>query len=187
MIRKSGNRFFEKIMLHQKDRAPNRFNLKPSRSKTQTVANGGNTRRHRQLIERGKACTFCVTAIAVRMITKASTVRLLGPWFLGLFVIAQIFGIIPLVSGHTAHVAETEFILAAGTDGNVPQGHHHRGDADGFLQHHELQDLSGVPACPASGCDIASFHAVMVTCKPRALTAIDPILLERPPKHLLSI
>src|SRR6516165_11894792 len=32
MIRKSGNRFSEKIMLHQKDRAPNRFNLKPSRS-----------------------------------------------------------------------------------------------------------------------------------------------------------
>src|SRR6516165_1743028 len=31
MIRKSGNRFSEKIMLHQKDRAPNRFNLKPSR------------------------------------------------------------------------------------------------------------------------------------------------------------
>jgi hypothetical protein len=33
MIRKSGNRFSEKIMLHQKDRAPNRFNLKPSRSR----------------------------------------------------------------------------------------------------------------------------------------------------------
>src|SRR6516225_4147111 len=33
MIRKSGNRFSEKIMLHQKDRAPNRFNLKPSRFK----------------------------------------------------------------------------------------------------------------------------------------------------------
>jgi hypothetical protein len=33
MIRKSGNRFSEKIMLHQKDRALNRFNLKPSRSK----------------------------------------------------------------------------------------------------------------------------------------------------------
>jgi hypothetical protein len=32
MIRKSGNRFSEKIMLHQKNRAPNRFNLKPSRS-----------------------------------------------------------------------------------------------------------------------------------------------------------
>src|SRR6516162_1699856 len=34
MIRKSGNRLSEKIMLHQKDRAPNRFNLKPSRSRT---------------------------------------------------------------------------------------------------------------------------------------------------------
>jgi hypothetical protein len=36
MIRKSGNRFSEKIMLHQKVRAPDRFNVKSSRSSTTT-------------------------------------------------------------------------------------------------------------------------------------------------------
>ena len=82
------------------------------------------------------------------MITMAA-MRRLGPWVVGLFLIAQIFGVVPLMSGHTAHVAETQLVLSkdSASTGSIPQGHHHHGDADGFIQHHELQDLNGAFTC----------------------------------------
>jgi hypothetical protein len=35
---------------------------------------------------------------------------------------------------------------------------YHHGDADGFIQHHELQDLGGAFACLISECEIALDH-----------------------------
>jgi hypothetical protein len=116
--------------------------------------------------------------------------RRLGPWLVGLFLVAQVFGIVPLMRGHTAHVAETQLVLSRGNAGAgvIPQDHHHHsGDADGFIQHHELQDLSGAFICQVSRCDIASAHAAVTVHAPNALAQANPILLERPPKPLLSI
>ena len=115
--------------------------------------------------------------------------RRLGPWLVGLFLVAQVFSVVPLMSGHTAHVAETELVLSKdnASGGIIPQGHHHRGDADGFIQHHELQDLSGAFICQVSRCEIASVYVAFTACAPNALAQADPILLERPPKPLLSI
>ena len=114
--------------------------------------------------------------------------RCLGPWLVGLFLIAQFFGVVPLMRGHTAHVTESQLVLSkdnAGT-GSIPQGHHHHGDADGFIQQHELQDLNGALSCLVS-CEIAFVHVMIAAYSPNALAEPDPTLLERPPKHLLSI
>ena len=50
--------------------------------------------------------------------------RRLGPWIVGLFVIAQIFGVVPLISEHTAHLAEVQLVLSkeSASTGSIPQG-----------------------------------------------------------------
>ena len=116
-----------------------------------------------------------------------STARRLAPWMVGLFIIAQIFAVIPLISEHTIHIAQSE--LGVSLDrvgaGGVPQAHH-RGDADGFVQHHELQDLSGALTCTVSQCEIGFVRVALSPYAPDALAEGDPIFLERPPKALLS-
>jgi hypothetical protein len=112
-----------------------------------------------------------------------------GRWFVGLFLVAQIFGVVPLMGGHAAHVAETELAISYHyvDTGNATHFHHHRGDADGFIQHHELQDLSGALTGLGAGSDIAFVGAAMATYAPGALVEADPVLLERPPKPILSV
>jgi hypothetical protein len=114
-------------------------------------------------------------------------VRSLSTWVVGLFVIAQIFAVVPLMSEHTTHVAQTSFALCQDcvSTGTIPQGHH-RGDADGFVQHHELQDLSGALTYAISQCKIGILHVAVSRYAPNALVEGDPILLEHPPKSLLS-
>jgi hypothetical protein len=121
------------------------------------------------------------------MTSMAAQRRLLGPWLVGLFLIAQIFGVVPLMSGHTAHVAETELVLFKdnASTGSIP--HHRRGDADGVIQHHELQDLNGTFTCLANPGEIAVVHVAITAHAPNALAEADLILLERPPKPLLTI
>jgi len=123
------------------------------------------------------------------MISTAA-MRRLGPWVVGLFIIGQIFGVVPLVSGHTAHVAEAE--LASSLSGGVDHAahhkqHHHRGDADGCAQHHALQDLSGAPAPLLDCCEIVFAEVALTVPPPRMLAASDPVRLERPPKSSLSV
>lgn len=123
------------------------------------------------------------------MISMA-TMRRLGAWLAGLFLIAQIFGVVPLLSEHSTHEIESALVLSnknAGI-GSIPQGHHHQhGDADGFIQHHELQDLSGAFTCLASQCDVDFVQVAITPFVPDALAEADPTFLERPPKHLLSV
>ncbi len=107
----------------------------------------------------------------------------MGPWIVGLFVIGQIFGVVPLISEHTAHLAEVK--ANASTQG-IPKGHHHVGDADGSLQHHELQDLNCAFTCVVC-CEIAFVHLATTAPAPSVIAEADRILLERPPKPLLSI
>jgi hypothetical protein len=113
--------------------------------------------------------------------------RRLGPWVVGIFFVAQIFGVFPLVSEHTAHLAEADFTPSQNCvcTANTPHEHYH-GDADGFVQHHELQDLSGVLICAAGQCEIGLVHVAVSIYSPHALAEGSPIFLERPPKSLLS-
>jgi len=113
--------------------------------------------------------------------------RRLSPWIVGIFLVAQIFGVFPLVSEHTAHVAEAGFAVSqnCACTGSAPHGHYH-GDADGFVQHHELQDLSGVLTCATSECESCLLHVAVSLYAPHALREGNPIFLERPPKSLLS-
>jgi hypothetical protein len=113
----------------------------------------------------------------------------LGPWLVGLFFIAQICGVVQLLGEHTEHVAESQLILhQAAVTGNTWHGHHHHnGDADGAVQHHELQDLNGAPACPIAGCELAFTHDTITAYVSDALTESNPVLLERPPKPFLSV
>jgi len=117
-----------------------------------------------------------------------TAMRPLGPWLVGLFLIGQLFGVVPLLSDHTTHAAESQLELSKhnASTGSIPQGHHHHGDADGFIQHHELQDLNGALTCLVS-CEIPFVHVAITAYAPNALAEADPILLERPPKPLLSI
>jgi len=106
----------------------------------------------------------------------------------GRFLIPQIFGVIPVLSEHTAHVAATELLPSqvSASAGKIPEGRHHRGDADGFIQHHELQDLTGTLPCLSGRCEIAFVDLVSIDYVPVALAAGGPIALERPPKPMLS-
>jgi len=118
----------------------------------------------------------------------SAIMRRLGSWLVGLFLIAQIFGVVSLLSEHTAHVAGTELLAFQGSvsTGNIPENRHHRGDADGFIQHHELQDLTGTLTCLTSRCEIAFVYIANTDYVPAAIAESDPILLERPPKTMLS-
>ena len=121
------------------------------------------------------------------MIPTAAT-RRLSRWVVGLFVIAQMFSVVSLLSEHAAHVAAVELLpsqASTGT-GKVPEGRHHRGDADGFIQHHELQDLIGTLTCLSSRCEIAFVYVANANYVAAALAQGDPILLERPPRPMLS-
>jgi hypothetical protein len=119
---------------------------------------------------------------------RQAALRHSAPWLIGLFLIAQICGVAQLLGEHTAHVAESQLILAeVSFAGDTSHGHHHYGDADGAIQHHELQDLNGAPAYPIAGCELAFMHGTITAYVSDVLTESNPLLLERPPKPFLSV
>jgi len=120
---------------------------------------------------------------------RTATMRSLSIWFVGLFLIAQLFGVVSLLSEHTAHVAASEWLASQGSASteNIPESRHHRGDADSSIQYHELQDLNGTLTCLSSLCEIAFIPASNITCVPAFLVDGDPVVLERPPKPMRSV
>jgi|SRR5215471_8241937 len=118
-----------------------------------------------------------------------AAMRCLSTWLVELFLIAQIFGVGSVLSEHTAHVAATELLPSqvSASTGNIPQGRHHHGDADGFIQHHELQDLTGTLTCLSGRCEIVFIYVANTDYVPAALAEGEPILLERPPKAVPSV
>src|SRR5579872_3368104 len=94
---------------------------------------------------------------------RTTTIRSLARWIVGLFVVVQIFAVAPLISEHTAHVAQSELGLSESYDttAHIPSGTHHRGDADGAVQHHEVQDLSGALSCTVHACETSLVHAAI--------------------------
>jgi len=116
----------------------------------------------------------------------SAVMRRLGTWLVGLFLMAQIFGVVPVLCERTAHVAAAELLPSqvSASIGNIPQGCHHHGDADGFIQQHELQDLNGTPTCLSSRCEIVFVYVANSDYAPAVLAEGDPIPLERPPKPI---
>jgi hypothetical protein len=108
-----------------------------------------------------------------------------GPWFLGLFLIAQIVGIVPLMFDHAVHVFESQPALADAHDHSAPGRHrdhrHGVGDVQDeccALHHHLVGNFPFIaPAVPFS------LPALPFVAPPlRTLASADPVLLERPPK-----
>lgn len=119
---------------------------------------------------------------------RSAALRRLGPSLIGLFIIAQICGVVQLLGEHTAHVAASELILSNATaTGNAPHSRHHYGDADGAIQHHQLQDLTGAPESLIAGSEPAFTHVRITAYLADPLIEGNPVLLERPPKTFLSV
>jgi hypothetical protein len=117
-----------------------------------------------------------------------ATMRRLGPWLVGLYVLALVGGVIPLINEHSAHAGGPLMLSEfRGGIGAVPQDHHHAGDSDDAARHHALQDLNGVPTWLADRDEIAVVHIAFTSAASRALAEADGILLERPPRPFRSI
>jgi hypothetical protein len=114
-----------------------------------------------------------------------ATKRCFAAWFGALFLIAQIFGVVPIISEHAAHIAQASFAVCAE---KVPHGQcHYHGDSDGFVRHHELQDLCGAFTCTVTENQIRLVRLAPIPYAADALSEADPTLLERPPKHVFSV
>lgn len=115
--------------------------------------------------------------------------RRLAIWLAGLFVLAQVFGVVSLVASHAAHVAEAElaFVSENPSTENRQHSHHYRGDADGVAQHHELHDLSGAFLGSSSQTELTFAPVKIAFAVAQALSGSTPLRLERPPKPFLSI
>jgi hypothetical protein len=125
--------------------------------------------------------------------------RCYGRWLLGLFLIAQIAGVVPLVSVRLQHVIAAGQDIVAGIAGaGIPDhalhhahqgtGHHDDGTADPNDQcctlHHHLMGV--LPH--ATGSDRNSLPIATIVSLPlRAFIPANPGLLERPPKLPSSI
>jgi hypothetical protein len=129
--------------------------------------------------------------------------RWFGRWLLGLFLIAQLAGVVPLVTVHLEHAIASEQDAAADSDdAGIParatsHAHHHHvhhgsgphdhgasdpNDQCCTLHHHLAGVLPGL--APARVADLVV--AAIVSLPPAPLVPADPGLLERPPK-LLSV
>ena len=116
--------------------------------------------------------------------------RRFGPWLLGLFLLAQIVGVVPVMFDHAMHVFESQPAVSSAHDHSAPgrHGDHRHGVADVkdeccSLHHH----LAGVLPFALRAVAISFVAVLMVVPPARALASADPILLERPPKSLSPI
>jgi ABC-type nickel/cobalt efflux system permease component RcnA len=136
--------------------------------------------------------------VRLRMLSLAR-LRCLGPVLLGLFVLAQVTAMVPLLSTHIQHALETEQDIAADLreSGGINHIHHHHLRHDRAQHKHSTNDpndqcctlhhhLAGVMPI-ASGANVSSSTITIVVLPPRSLVGIDPSKLERPPKLPLSV
>lgn len=112
--------------------------------------------------------------------------RRFGPWLIGLYVLAMVAGVMPLIRACNAHTV-AQLAVSEKSAPAQQQDHHHAGDADDVAHHHALQDLTGVLAWRPERGEVAVIHSAMIAPPARALAEADPVLLERPPKSFLSI
>ena len=118
------------------------------------------------------------------------TMRRFGPWLLGLFLIAQLAGVVPVMFDHAVHVFESQPALADAPDHSAPgrHGDHRHGVGDVKDEccslHHHLVGIIHL-SIPTAAFPLAAVPLVVPPL--RTLASADPILLERPPKSLSLI
>ncbi|HKD27011.1 MAG TPA: hypothetical protein VKC66_14065 [Xanthobacteraceae bacterium] len=125
--------------------------------------------------------------------------RRLGPLLLGLLLLAQAAGVVPLISTHIHHAFENMQDIAADLSetGTVTHVHYHHTHHDGGQHEHGTNDpndqcctlhhhLAGVLsiAVTVSRSDLI---VTIVAVSPQSLVGTEPRSPERPPKHPLSI
>jgi Protein of unknown function (DUF2946) len=145
---------------------------------------------------------ICLRAGEICMISWHAR-RRFGRWLLGLFLIAQLAGVVPLVTVHLEHAIASEQDAAADSGEGatavhaVSHAHHHHvhhgssphdhgasdpNDQCCTLHHHLAGVLPGLAPAGVAGFVVATVVALL----PTPLVPADPGLLERPPK-LLSV
>jgi hypothetical protein len=121
--------------------------------------------------------------------TRLLTMRRLAPWLIGLFVFAQVAGVVPLISAHTLHVFESkqvvsdDDVLALGVRG----AQHHHSIADLNDQCCAFHHLAGVLVYALVVGPVSFARVVVASAAPKVLLAADPIPPERPPKSVSLI
>jgi hypothetical protein len=121
--------------------------------------------------------------------TRLLTMRRLAPWLIGLFVFAQVAGVVPLMAAHTLHVFESkqvvsdDDVLALGARG----AQHHHSIADLNDQCCAFHHLAGVLVYALVVGPVSFARVVVASAAPKVLLAADPIPPERPPKSLSLI
>jgi hypothetical protein len=127
-----------------------------------------------------------------------TTRRCFGRWLLGLFLIAQVAGMVPLVAVHLEHIAAAERDAADDAGAHVAEHAHHHHVHHGSGQHDHgaadpndqcctLHHLAGVLPHPLGGHPKDFPAATNISLPPAALALADQVTLERPPKFLLSV
>jgi hypothetical protein len=125
--------------------------------------------------------------------------RCFGPLLLALFVLAQVAGVVPLISTHIQHVLETEQDIAADLSQSSSLDHvrHHHARHDNGPHEHGANDpndqcctlhhhLAGViPIASLAG--QRDLTLSIIVAPRRSLAGIDPCTLERPPKLPLAV
>ena len=125
--------------------------------------------------------------------------RRLGPWLLGLLLLAQAAAVAPLIGAHIQHAFENDQDIAAdlAETGKITHVHHHHVHHDGGQHEHGSNDpndqcctvhhhLAGVLSIASSAS--RSDLTVSIAAVPlRPLLGIEPGSPERPPKFPLSI
>src|ERR1700736_6120534 len=132
---------------------------------------------------------YNVTGSICQRTTFVRTIHNLRAVLLGLFVLAQVAGVIPLIYEHTLNVFETVPVKAHGhphvrPDIEHPDADHHHGALDLHDQCCALHTLAGPLPQPI---DDAPVDFVSVRIAPDeliALTGGKPGVLDRPPRPL---
>jgi hypothetical protein len=134
-----------------------------------------------------------------RQVFSLAQLRCFGPFLLALFVLAQVVGVVPLISTHIQHVLETEQDIAADLSQSSSLDHvrHHHARHDSGPHEHGANDpndqcctlhhhLAGVIPI-ASVASRRGATLSLVVAPRRSLTGTDPGTLERPPKLPLAV
>jgi hypothetical protein len=114
--------------------------------------------------------------------------RRFAPWLVGLFLFAQIAGVVPLMFDHTFHSFEGQPAAAAHDHGAPGQhGDHRHGAGDVKDECCTLYHLIGVIPLAIADTPAGSIKVRVDALPPNPLVITGPDRLDRPPKSLLSI
>jgi hypothetical protein len=113
--------------------------------------------------------------------------RRLGPWLLGLFVLAQAAGVLPLMFDHTFHFYEGQRSESHDHSASGRHGDHRHGSADIKDECCWIQDLTGITPLRVGIVRTGFAPARMISEPMKVLVSNAPDRLERPPKPLSLI